>query len=85
MKLWLVVYFFGEIAATVGPLPYHTPEQGETFCADFAADVLTEARAEKPGQTVTADDGRVLTHDDVSAKCEWHENRPETNPRWASP
>lgn len=64
MKLFMVIYFAGQIGGTVGPLPYGIEE-----CRTRAADIMSNAK-----QDVVTPEG--YTARDVKFECEFHRERP---------
>lgn len=73
MKLWLVILIFGEIAATVGPLPYDMQE-----CVWRAADLAREA--DEIFASGRMDDqlvkGKHVTRSDLVHECRYAVIRP---------
>ena len=65
-KLWIVIYLVGEIAGTVGPLPYAIDE-----CEKRA--VTTQNQFDP---LVLLQEGYLPG--DLQFKCEWHIVRPQT-------
>lgn len=65
LKLYIVIYVTGQIAGTVGPLPYGVEE----------CEKRTQAHMAKVDPTIVTPDG--YSAKDVRLSCEWHILRPE--------
>lgn len=82
MKLWMVIYVFGVIHGSVGPL---APFEGdmEVCMAHAAVQMMKyttrweELYGSKPGALVPYLDGRMLMPDSLMLSCERHDVRPQ--------
>lgn len=72
MKLWLAVYIFGKVAASVGPLPYGM-EECEIRAAERSAefDHGFEANPER-----VEIDGKAVERKDIRVACVEQADRP---------
>jgi len=67
VKLYLVMYFYAQVAGYAGPLPYNEAE-----CEVRAA----EMRVDVSGKMVDVR-GRKIRGEDFTFKCEWLEFAPK--------
>ena len=65
MKLWMVIYITGQVAGSIGPLPY-----GEDECLRRSAD--------RANQCTNSPKALPLTCEDIAFKCENSDTRPQT-------
>lgn len=70
MKLFMVIYFAGQVAGSVGPLPYGIEE-----CRQRSADILAHGNKD-----VTTSEGIRLN--DVKFDCQFLNERPTISERW---
>jgi hypothetical protein len=77
MKLFLVVYILGNVAATVGPLPtYGDSVAAMDSCKRVAASDMTSARKAFAMGKRAYLKGELITPADIKMKCEFHKTRP---------
>lgn len=73
MKLWLVVYIFGKVALSVGPLPYGMDECRERAAGKSAE--FDEGFVRNEGKAWVLD-GKTVRRDDVDVRCLEAAERP---------
>ena len=75
MNLWIVIYLFGKVAETIGPLPY-----GEEICQFRIETEMHNVGAvfkEHGGVIHDPGGGPDVTPEDIRFKCVWSDKRPE--------
>lgn len=77
MKLWIVVWIAGHVAASVGPLPY-----GEKECHERIKIMVEEhvdrvfAEAARHQRKLPFLDGKPIRRDQITDACVWAKDRP---------
>jgi hypothetical protein len=70
MKLWFIIYLYGQLAGSIGPLPYDMEE-----CQGRLAEIRVDL-ANRPDQVI---DRTKLKPNDIKFDCLESKTRPECN------
>lgn len=69
MRLFMIVTFFGQIGAVIGPLPY---DEEECLFRASIKQATVQLKQDAPSLN-----GRIVTLDDIKFECVWRDERPK--------